>query len=240
MRVYFDAEGAPAGSTPSPELPPAGEAKVPPVAGGDKTPAPEKTSAEKTPAEKIAEGSVSRDPNKTEAEKKDGEGEKKDGPPEDGKYAFTAPEGFEIDETKATEFSTLASDLKLSQEGAQKLVDYHSKALKAAKDENNTGWQAIEDGWVKEAKADPEFGGVEFDANLAIAGRAVKAFGDDAFTQALVTTRVGNHPAFIRFMWKLGKEIGEDGAYNGGSPKGGGSQRDADVLFGDVKLSKGD
>ncbi len=66
----------------------------------------------------------------TEGDSDENKEEKPAGAPEQYE-AFKVPEGVTIDETAATEFGTLARELNLTQENAQKLVDYQIKFQQA-------------------------------------------------------------------------------------------------------------
>lgn len=111
------------------------------------------------------------------------------------------PEGFgQLDDN----FKALASEIGLSQEGTQKLVDYYTKdvvggivkAQEAQRDETIANW---------EKQATNEFGkeGLE-SARLAyqkLADPELKAFMDE--------TGLGTNPAVIRVFAKIGKMMGE-------------------------------
>ena len=62
--------------------------------------------------------------------------------------------------------------------------------------------------WASETRADPELS-KGFDRNIAMAESALKKFGDDTLITMLRTTGLGNHPAVIKFCWKVGKALGE-------------------------------
>ena len=70
---------------------------------------------------------------------------------------FTVPEGFDYDDGKVSEFTTLARELNLSQEQAQKLVDLHVRHWLGF--EEQTRAQAEE--WRKQNTNNPECGGEE-------------------------------------------------------------------------------
>lgn len=64
--------------------------------------------------------------------------------------------------------------------------------------------------WSAQSKADKEFGGDRFDANLAIAKKSMLAFASPALVELLNTTGLGNHPEVIRMFYKSGLAISED------------------------------
>ena len=136
-----------------------------------------------------------------------------------GEYeAFTVPEGLEINEDLNGEFVTVAKDLDLSQDQAQKLADLYTAQIAAQKDT----WDTMVEGWREEASKDPEIGGEKFQENLAAARGAVKEFGSNEFRDMLNTTGVGNHPAMLKFLYRVGEELREGSAdtSHGGSGTG--------------------
>jgi hypothetical protein len=72
-----------------------------------------------------------------------------------------------------------------------------------------------------------EWGG-DHERNVALAQRAVQAFGDDAFTEFLESheaagVKLGDHPAFLRAFAAIGRGLGEDPPLAGAGESGGGS-----------------
>ena len=61
--------------------------------------------------------------------------------------------------------------------------------------------------WTSQSKDDPEFGGPDFERNLAIAKRAVDKFGGAKLRKVLDESGVGNHPDVIRAFWKMGRTL---------------------------------
>jgi len=88
--------------------------------------------------------------------------------------------------------------------------------------------QAGEEGRAEaEAALRREWGG-EHDRNVALAQRAVRSFGDDAFTAFLESheadgVKLGDHPAFLRAFAAIGKGLGEDPPLTGAGESGAGS-----------------
>jgi hypothetical protein len=185
----------------------------------DDAPKPELTDAEKAAAEEKA--------------KKDGEAK---GAPE--AYAeFTLPETFKVDPSVMGEFKTLAKELGLPQEAAQKLVDMQAKlqtnnasafteTLQAHVDKTAGEWRAA-------AKADPEYGGVKFDENVAVAKQALDAFGTPELKALLNESRLGSNPELIRFMFRAGKAISQDGFVSGRAASA--AKDTASALYGSTK-----
>jgi hypothetical protein len=133
----------------------------------------------------------------------------KAGAPE--KYeAFTFPEGIVQDEKALAEFLPLAKDLNLTQEQAQKLVDFQSSAALAAQKASDAAWAECLGGWKAQVVADAELGGTNLQGTIAACGKAIAKFGSPTLRQTLETTGVGNHPDIVRFFAAVGKAVSED------------------------------
>ncbi len=136
--------------------------------------------------------------------------------PEDGKYAFTMPEGVELDTELADALMPEFKELGLTQKQAQALVEKYASSIQAKAEKQGEAWAATVDKWAADAKADKEIGGDKWPVTTADAQRAIKAFGSDDLREYLNASGGGNHPSLIRFMAKVGATLKED------SPAGGG------------------
>lgn len=140
-------------------------------------------------------------------------------------YDFKAPEDMHLNEEAVTEFKTLAKELKLAPEAAQKVVDLNVKLEKARAD----AFVAQVSKWGDQVKADKELGTPE---NLAVAKKAIDDLGSPELRDLLNSTGMGNHPAVVKFALAVGKAISEDrivSGRNGGNP----APRDhATILYG--------
>ena len=147
---------------------------------------------------------------------------------------FTIPEGFDYDDGKVSEFTTLARELNLSQEQAQKLVDLHVRHWLGFEEQA----KAQSEDWRKQAMNDPEFGGQKFVQSLRDAQRFISAFGGEKLRIALDTTGAGNHPEIFKAFALAGRLLGEDRLVKGAgaAPAGGGTFADlANTLYPDMK-----
>lgn len=207
------AAAAPAGGAPaaapeagSPEAIAAAEAAAAAAAAGGKTP--EQIAADEAAAAEAAAKAA--------------------GAPE--KYTdFTAPENAALDPAVMTEFASVARELNLPQDKAQLLVDKMQPIMAARQAEQVATLTAS---WETETRADPEIGGVNMDANLVHAARAMNTFATPAFKEVLNRSGLGNHPELVRFMVKAGKAISEEKIVSGGIPaSSGGIRSAADTLY---------
>ena len=162
------------------------------------------------------------DSDESSADSETSESEKPEGAPD--KYEFNskvadAPD--ELDPEVLTAFGEVAKDLDLPQEAAQKVLDKVAPVIQAK--QTKAVEQARAD-WATESQSDKEFGGENLAANLEIAKTSLKEFGTDALKSLLSESGLGNHPEIIRFMYRAGKAISEDGYVGnsqGANAKGG-------------------
>ena len=158
-----------------------------------------------------------------DAAETEGEGEKPEGAPE--KYEWAAPEGVTLDESILGSLSEVAKELNLPQAAAQKLVDKIAPVMAQRQVEQ---FEALRTEWRQASSSDQEFGGAKLTENMAVAKKALDAFGTPEFRQLLEQTGMGNHPELIRTLYRAGKAISEDGLVSGSAPK---APRDARSLF---------
>jgi hypothetical protein len=132
------------------------------------------------------------------------------------KYEFAAPEGATLDDAVIEQFSEVAKELNLPQDAAQKILDKMAPAMAARQAEQI---EAVRTEWAESAKGDKEFGGEKLQENLGVAKTALEQFGTPELRTLLNDSGLGNHPEVIRFMYRTGKAISEDG-FVSGSRKG--------------------
>lgn len=191
-----------------------------------------KTTTEATPVAKtddvakVEEGTKT--PDKTEAKT-----EQPLGAPE--KYeAFTMPEGYALDEQLLNEFAPVLKELNLPQAAAQKVMDFAPKLIEHT--QQSTIAQVLEQtglkdfpNWATAVKTDKELGGDKYAENLAVAKKAIDAFGSPELRAVLKQTGLGNHPEVVRAFFRVGKQISEDAFVSGSkvAPK----KSTAEVLY---------
>lgn len=136
------------------------------------------------------------------------------------KYAFEPPEGLDLDdETKGRidAFADTAREMGLRQDQYQSLIEYDINRAQQLNDVAVESWDQQVDGWRQSAKTDKEIGGEKFAENLKVAEGAIKQFGD-ADMRALLKSpspenpnglAIGNHPAMLRFLNRVGKAIAD-------------------------------
>lgn len=142
-------------------------------------------------------------------------------------YAFAAPEGLELNQGDLDEFKTIAKELKLPKEQAQKVVDL---AIKREQARAEAFTKQVSD-WGEQVSKDPELGKPE---NLALAVKAIETFGTPELRSLLDSTGMGNHPEVVRLALKIGKAISEDTIVRGRNTPSGGAKDPASVLYGNT------
>lgn len=133
---------------------------------------------------------------------------------------FSMPEGIEIDAELLGEFKPYAKELGLDQDGAQRLVDMAAKLASKVQQASIENWQKQKSEWAEQSRADKDFGGKDFEANLGVALKAIDAFGSPALKAILDESGLGSHPEIVRFAYKIGKAIGDDRNLVSGSSPG--------------------
>jgi len=125
----------------------------------------------------------------------------------------TATEGAKSAESDA-KTATDTKELGLTQEQAQKLVDFQASMLRQQQEQ----FAEQVSNWAAEAKADNEIGGKSFDDNLSLARKGLEYVGTPELREALDSTGMGNHPEVIRAFYRIGKQLGEGSFEQGRGP----------------------
>lgn len=156
-----------------------------------------------------------------EAEKASGETEKtQEKAPEETvpeKYEFTDVGEIIIDDAVKEAFSGVARELGLSQEKAQGVLDKMAPAIEKAQ---QVQLASLSDQWKNQSLADSEFGGEKFQANLAVAKKALDQFASPQLQEILVKAGLGNHPEVIRVFYRVGNAISGDRIITGKGTSG--------------------
>lgn len=161
-------------------------------------------------------------------EKKEGEEGKKEEKKSEGapeKYEdFKLPDGYELVPEVKTKAEGLFKELGLSQEGAQKLVDFYRETTDAAFRQPFDQYQEMINGWRTEAENHPDLKGKlgpGKEVNVRIA-KALDSLGDPElakdFRSLMDLTGAGNHPAFIRTINAWAKQVTEGSHVAGNGP----------------------
>lgn len=123
------------------------------------------------------------------------------------------PEGMSMDTEMSKWFKEIAHKLGLNQHQANTLFAEESKRRiqthNTAQEGVNKGIDTVKQKW-----------GVDYDANLVVANRAVSKFGSIAFPEFLKKSGLGNNPEMLEFCLAVGKGMSEDKLTPGQGPGG--------------------
>nr|DAN93720.1 MAG TPA: putative protease [Caudoviricetes sp.] len=128
------------------------------------------------------------------------------------RYEFSAADGREYDAEVLAAFEDVAREAGLSNEKANLVLGRMSEMLEARQQSQLEAARAL---WLDEVRADREIGGGKLPENLAVAKRALQAFGSAELTELLNRSGLGNHPEVIRMFYRAGRALSEDGMVNG-------------------------
>lgn len=195
---------------------------APEAAKADAPPASEQAAVQEPKAESQPEAKPDAKDDKGEAPKAEEPAELSD---------FNAPEGINMDTEAAGEFKSLAKELGLKQEGAQKVADVGFKLLQKWEAKQSEAIQSMKSEWINGTKTDKEIGGDKLNENLAVAKKALDAFGTPELRTLLNESGLGNHPEIVRAFYKAGKAISEDRFVSGSAPNNTGDRDLAGSLY---------
>lgn len=124
---------------------------------------------------------------------------------------FKVPEGMQLDKVMLEAFVPVFKDLGLDQEKAQKLIDAYAPLVAQREEEAQKAklkeFEDMVSGWKSETIK--ELGPKSKEA-LSFVAKVRDKFGDEEVVQLMQDTGIGNHPAMVRFLIKIGKAISED------------------------------
>lgn len=129
--------------------------------------------------------------------------------------AFEVPDGVEMAPETLEGVKALATEMKLTQEQAQQVVNLGTDMFQkweASLAEANTA-QIAE--WTKQSREHPEFGGAQFDQNLSKANQTLGKFATPELKTFLRETGLANHPEMVGLFVRLHDQVGQDGVVSG-------------------------
>lgn len=132
---------------------------------------------------------------------------------------FVFPEGVKPDEKMLKDFTGIMAKAKVPQEIAQQLIDLYGGQLAELANAPYKLWGDTQKTWQANMKADTEVGGAKMDENLSFMAKAIDHIGGEdaaAIRQVLDLTGAGNHPMIGRFLYRIGKLLGEGEPVDGG------------------------
>jgi hypothetical protein len=139
--------------------------------------------------------------------------------PDKYEFSFKGEDGnpIQVDPETVTAFEPVLKKHGITQEALTALLPLYHAELARQDAAISELYTAQRDSWAAAAKADKEFGGMNYDANVKVAQAAMARFGTPAMRDLLNETGLGNHPELLKFFHKVGSKIGEDGHVSGGT-----------------------
>lgn len=130
------------------------------------------------------------------------------------------PDGMALNANLLKELGTVAGELGLSKENAQKFLPIGVKMAESFALKQQEVYAQTRQTWRDQVAADKDIGGADDKArtaNLALASKGLEAYGSKELRTLLDESGIGDHPEVIRLFHKLGKTASEDKVEGGGS-----------------------
>ena len=138
---------------------------------------------------------------------------------------FTLPEGVQLGEAGLAEFKSFAKEQDLTQEQAQKVLEFGAAQFREKLNGPYHEWSEMQRRWQAEVKADPDIGGTKFEQSIKdaalvfVPGESNPFVGSadeaKALREALNATGAGNNPAMVKLFVKMGRLLAEPGPMSG-------------------------
>ena len=135
-------------------------------------------------------------------------------------YDFKVPEGTELDAAVVEKASPIFKELGLSQEQAQKLVDFYSAHTSESQKAIAKAVEDMRSDWRSQIMSDKDIGGKieQVKVELGRAKDRLPAEIRTAFEEAMNTTGMGDHPAIVKGLYEFAKLVNEGTHVTGGNP----------------------
>lgn len=129
--------------------------------------------------------------------------------PED--YALEAGEGFNVPEENLKSFTECCRKAGLTKAQAEAVLGWHRDFAGDVAKAQAQQESATLKSWQEQILADPEIGGQNWKATVADSRRALARFDPDGQLRAVLkSTHADYHPAVVRAIARIGREMRED------------------------------
>jgi hypothetical protein len=145
--------------------------------------------------------------------------------------AVTWPEDIPVCEAAQKNFLQLATQLALTDQQAQQLVDLECNFARLSRQEAEENAAQERARWAAETK---DFYGPKWEEEVSRAVRAADEFGGAPLRKLLEETGLGNHLVIVRTFNEIGKRISEDSSASG-IASAQGDKTFAEALYGNLK-----
>lgn len=119
------------------------------------------------------------------------------------KYEFTDAEGNPVSEEVGEDYSMMAREMGLTQEGAQKFYASTQAFLKNRIARTNEIWS-------EQVENDTEIGGERLPQTRANVKAAIERFGTPELRNLIRQVGLSNNPEFVRFFSRVGASLSQD------------------------------
>lgn len=126
------------------------------------------------------------------------------------KYDFKVPEGSLLTQEEIQKAESYAKEKGMSQEEAQSYLQSEHDKFQSVFEARKSAFDKQVESWKETSMKDPEIGGENFAKNMEYAKRAIEKHGSPEMAELLNQSGLGNHPEFVRFFSKYGKEMADD------------------------------
>ena len=136
--------------------------------------------------------------------------------PKEIEYNFKFPDEIKVVDTEVAKLKELSKELKLSNEQAQKLVDFTVSQVKFFGKKAEQDFKTMRADWLKQTKE------TYTEEQIGNAGKVAKEVGGQKFMELLETTGLADNPLVVGFLEKISVNYRNDktvvGKPNGGEP----------------------
>lgn len=145
-------------------------------------------------------------------------------------YNFKFPKDLKVEESEVAKLKELSKELKLSNEQAQKFVDFTANQAKLFGDKAFQDFNKMKEDWGKQTKD------LYTDEQIGNAGKVAREVGGEKFVELLETTGLANNPLVVGFLEKVSANYTNDklviGKTSGGEPT---EKQILDVMYPNTK-----
>lgn len=145
---------------------------------------------------------------------------------EPGAFEIPAPEGLEVFAAEFANYGTAANEFLTANPAATArdalkwATEYQAAQVKDAGAAQRAQFENVVKQWDADARADADFGGANYDANVQSALAGVRAVGSPELVDILDQSGLGSHPAVLKAFAKIGKHAQESPILGGEGGKG--------------------
>lgn len=136
--------------------------------------------------------------------------------PKEIEYNFKFPDGIKVVDTEVAKLKELSKELKLSNEQAQKFVDFTVSQVKFFGEKAEQDFKTMRADWLKQTKE------TYTEEQIGNAGKVAREVGGEKFMELLETTGLADNPLVVGFLEKISVNYRNDktvvGKPNGGEP----------------------